>query len=97
MDKASNTSDEARLDIAAREFWISGQKAFFDIRVFNPIARRYRNSKISKAYETNKKEKKRHYSQILEVEHGSFLFFSAMGGMGREARSSYRRLSEVLS
>ena len=100
LDKASNTSDEARLDIAARGFWISGQKAFFDIRVFNPIAKRYRNSNVFKAYETNEKEKKRHYnSRILEVEHGSFtpIVFSAMGGMGREARSFYRRLSEVLS
>ena len=89
------TSEEARLDIAARGFWISGQKAFFDVRVFNLIARRYRNSKISKAYETNEKEKKRKYNQrILDIEHSSFtpIIFTAMGGMGREAKQFYKRL-----
>ena len=29
--KTSNKKDEARLDIGARGFWISGQKAFFDV------------------------------------------------------------------
>ena len=59
LDEATaNTSDEARLDIAARGFWVSGKKAFFDIRVFNPVAGRYRNSKIPKACELNEKEKK---------------------------------------
>ena len=94
------TSEEARLDIAARGFWISGQKAFFDVRVFNLIARRYRNSKISKAYETNEKEKKRKYNQrILDIEHSSFtpIIFTAMGGMGREAKQFYKRLCELLA
>ena len=54
----ANTSDEARLDIAARGFSVSGKKAFFDVRVFNPVAGRYRNSKIPKACELNEKEKK---------------------------------------
>ena len=29
------------LDICARSFWVNGQKAFFDVRVFDPNARRY--------------------------------------------------------
>ena len=36
---SSNTSDEARSDISARGFWIRGQTAFADIRVFNPLAK----------------------------------------------------------
>jgi len=95
----ANTSDEARLDIEARGFWVSDQKAFFDIMVFNPVARRYRNSKISKACETNEKEKKRQYNQrVLDIEHGSFtpVVFTAMGGMGREAKAFYKRLSRKL-
>ena len=74
LDEATaNTSDGARLDIAARGFWVSGKKAFFDIRVFNPVAGRYRNSKIPKACELNEKEKKRQYNQqVLSIEHGSF-------------------------
>ena len=99
-ETTANKSEEARLDIAARGFWISGQKAFFDVRVFSPLAGRYRNSKISKACEANEKEKKRQYNQrVLEIEHGSFcpLVFTAMGGMGRECKQFYKRLSELLA
>ena len=95
----SNKQDDTRLDIAAKGFWVPVQKAFFDVRVFNPIARRYRNMKITKAFDVNEKEKKRTYNQrVLEVEHGSFtpIVFTAMGGMGRETNSFYKRLSELL-
>jgi len=60
QEKTANKSMEARLDISARGFWVAGQRAFFDIRVFNPIARRYSDMEIKKMYETNEKEKKRH-------------------------------------
>ena len=33
-----NRSEGARLDIAATGFWQRGRKAFFDVRVFNPLA-----------------------------------------------------------
>lgn len=96
LDKASNTSDEARLDIGARCFWISGQKAFQDNR---QKVQKFLNLQ---SVRNKRKRKKRHYynnSRILEVEHGFFtpIVFSAMGGMGREARSFYKRLSEVFS
>ena len=58
-ERTANITDDARLDIAARGFWISGQRAFFDIRVFNPIARRYESQELNKAYEINEREKKR--------------------------------------
>ena len=98
--KTSNKKDEARLDIGARGFWISGQKAFFDVRVFSPLAGRYRNSKISNACELNANEKKRQYNQrVLNIEHGSFcpLVFTAMGGMGRECKLFYKRLAELIA
>ena len=41
MRKAAKMNDEIRLDICARCFWESGQKAFFDVRFFDPIAQRY--------------------------------------------------------
>ena len=34
----TNTNDGARLDVSARSFWITGQKAFFNVRVFDPNA-----------------------------------------------------------
>ena len=92
--------DKARLDIRARGFWKAGQSAFFDVRVFNLIAKRHVNQTLSKCYEQNEKEKKRHYNdRVQQVEHGSFtpLVFSATGGMGRECWCFVRRLCEMLS
>ena len=42
--KTANKHEDARLYISARGFWCSGQKALFDVRVFNPITSRYRNT-----------------------------------------------------
>ena len=38
--KTAKTNDEVRLDIRARSFWVSGQNAFFHVRVFDPNAQR---------------------------------------------------------
>ena len=88
-ERTANITDDARVDIAAREFWISGQRAFFDIRVFNPMVRRYGSQKLNKAYEINERERKRQYDErILEVEHGSFtpLVMTALGGNGKGSK-----------
>ena len=73
---------------------------FLDVRVFNPIASRYASQNIPKMYESNEKEKKRQYNErIMEVEHGTFtpLVMSATGGMSRESKKFYSRLSELIS
>ena len=96
----TNTSDEARCDVSARGFWTTSQVAFFDIRVFNPTATRYVNQSPAKTYEVNEKEKKRSYGRrILQIEHGSFtpIVLSATGGMGRESKKFFSRLSEMIS
>ena len=36
MSNAAKKNDEVRLDLCARSFWVSGQKAFIDVRVFDP-------------------------------------------------------------
>jgi len=93
--RSANTSREARLDIRAANFWIQGQRAFFDVRVFD-----YRGLDLAKCYERNEKEKKRHYGErILQVENGSFtpLVFSTNGGMGRECSTFFKRLSEMIA
>ena len=60
--RAANTSDEARLDVAARGFWAAGQIAFFDIRVFYSNATRYANQSLQQCYASNENEKKRNYN-----------------------------------
>ena len=51
------TGNEVRLDVCARGFWQTGQMAFFDVRVFNPNARRYAKQELSKTYQLNVKER----------------------------------------
>ena len=94
------TDKEARLDIRAEGFWQAGQLAFFDVRAFNPTAKRYVNQEISKTYEVNEREKKKLYNErILQIEHGNFtpLVMSATGGMGRECKKFYACLAEMIS
>ena len=60
--------------------------AFFDVRVFNPTAKRYANQEISKTYEVNEREKNKQYNErILQIELGSFtpLVMSATVGISR--------------
>ena len=50
-----------------------GQRSFFEIRVFDLNARRYRNQELAKCYETNEKEKKRQYNErVLQIENGIY-------------------------
>lgn len=98
--RTANTSPEARLDISARGVWARNQRAFFDVRVISPNARRFQNQTLKKAYIANEKEKKRSYGErILEVENGTFtpLVFSVHGGMGEECKMFYKRLSSLLA
>jgi hypothetical protein len=98
--KSTTTDDEARLDVAARGFWRPGAKAFFDVRVFNPLAPSYRSSSLEALYKRFEKEKKNKYNErVLEVERGSFtpLVFSTLGGCGREADRALKLLAERIS
>ena len=79
------TGNKVRLDVCARGFWQAGQMTFFNVKVFNPNARRYAKQELSKTYQLNEKEKERLYNErIMQVEHGTFtpLVMPATGGMG---------------
>ena len=80
----------ARLDFAANGFWGGRfERAFFDVRVFNPHAPSNRHPCCYRKHEL---EKKQHYEQrVREVEHASFtpLVLSATGGMANEATVFY--------
>ena len=98
MKTAEN--DEVRLDIFVRNFWVSGQKAFFDVRVFDPNAGSYSKQTLKQCYSLTENEKKRYYNtRIMEVDQGSFtpLVFTIAGGIGGEDRAFYSRLATLLS
>jgi len=100
LPKSTNTSREARLDVSARGFWVTGQKAFFDVRVFNPLAKRYATQDPTRSYVVNENDRKREYNErVLQTEHGSFtpLVFAATGGTGRECLKFIKRLSDMIS
>ena len=61
--------------------WVSGQRAFFDLRVFDPNAQRYLKQALKQCYSMNENEKKRRYNtRIMEVDQGGFtplVFYSS--------------------
>ena len=68
--KSSNTGNQARADVSARELWMNGQTAFRDIRILNPLARCGLHHSLSAVHKKNENRKKRKYKQqILHVEH----------------------------
>ena len=96
----ANTSPEARVDLSARGFWIRGQRAYCDIRIFDPMARCYKRKTLLDAHKKNEDEKLRAYGErIQQVDQGSFtpLVFTTSGGMGPMAKRFYARLAETLA
>ena len=61
--------ENTRVDVAAHGFWGDGsQKAYFDIRVFNPCAQTYLTMEPQAVYLHQEKEKRLQYQQrICEV------------------------------
>ena len=58
--KSANREDGARLDIVAENFCgRDRQRAFFDVRVFNPFAPSYRNTSLPQCYRINERGKKK--------------------------------------
>ena len=83
----ANRDNEARLDISARGFWQRGEKAYFDVRVFNPFARTHLSTKLDTVFKQQETTKKNEYNQrVIQIEHGTFtpIVTSAYGGYGRE-------------
>ena len=70
----TNTKDGACVNIKAQGFWENDRQcAFFDDRVFNPLAHTYRSLPLTTCHRRHEQEKKRAYDQrTREVEHGCF-------------------------
>ena len=98
--RTANDSNEARVDVSARGFWMRGQMAFLDIRIFDPMAACHRELSLEAAHQRNEQEKTRAYGErIQHVDQGSFtpLVFTTSGGMGPKAKCFYSRLAEIIS
>ena len=98
--KTANDKEGARVDVAARGVWVRGSKAYFDVRVFNPLAPSYSGQTLKTTHKNNEMSKKREYAErILKIEHGSFtpLVFSSLGGMSVECTHFYNRLADKIS
>ena len=96
----ANREDGACLDVVADNFWGRKQRAFFDIRVFYPLAPSYRRTPLESCYRAKENEKKRSYDErIREVEGGTFspLVFSTSGGVGPSAAVMYKRLASLIA
>ena len=65
LNPGANVEDEARLDVSARGFWQNGQRAFFDVKVFNPFAPTHTKITLQKAFDNNEREKKRGYNRRI--------------------------------
>ena len=99
--RSANIECGARLDVRAQGFWgIHHQQAYFDVRVFNPLAATNRQTHLSACFRSHDREKRRMYEQrVREVERGSFtpLVFSALGGMSGPTEITYKRLASLLA
>lgn len=47
-ERTTNIKHSALIELNARGFWIAGEKAFFGVMVFNPLAKRYRKPNLTK-------------------------------------------------
>jgi hypothetical protein len=98
-DKGANKSEGARLDVTARNFW-PGQRAFFDVRVFDPFAPSYRSKSVEAAKKIHKNAKKREYGKrVRDVEKACFtpLVFTTAGGCAKECDAVLKRLSSMIA
>ena len=64
-NKTAKVEQEARVDISARGFWNRGQKSFFDIHVFNPLAPSYSGLSLDIVHAKNERDKIRKYSERI--------------------------------
>ena len=100
LPRCTNKQKEARLDFCAQGFWQCGQRAYFDVRVFNPFSPSYQHQKLDKVFSVNERENKRLYNErVLQIEHGSFtpLVFTPNGGCSRETEKFIKTLSAKIA
>ena len=99
-NESSNKLDNARVDVSAQDFWSKGQRAYFDIRVFDPMAPSYIDKELEKNHKKHEEDKRRSYNQrIINVERGSFtpLVFTISGGMSKGTEIMLTKLCDMIA
>ena len=66
--QSSNGEDNACVDIAASNVWSPSDRAFFDVRVYNPFSTTYFRSTHKASHRRNEQEKIRQYFS-MELSH----------------------------
>ena len=96
--------DGARLDIAANGFW-GGERAFFDVRVFNPYAPSNRQPLPTGPATESTKTKRKEFMNLMNKEFVKLnmvlslpcMVMSLSGGLGNAASVCYKRLASLIS
>ena len=80
------TTDEARLDVRTQDFWGSRfTRDYFDGKVFNRLARSYKNKPLRSTYGDLERLKRSYEQRVREIEHGTFtpLIFFCIWWIGK--------------
>ena len=100
LENGTNTTNQARLDIAARGIWSSHERTLFDVRITHPFALSNRNKTIEALLAGNEAEKMRHYNdRVVQVEKSSFvpLVYSTNGIMSKQCERLHRQLAWLIA
>ena len=98
--QTAKAENNARLDASALGFWCRDQRAFFDIRVFDPVTPSHAHQSLDAAHSKQENEKRRQYEdRMLHVEHASFtpVVFTIAGGISKCTKTFFSRLGEMLA
>lgn len=99
--RSANTTDDVRVDVSARSFWARGQRAFVDVRIFNPMAPRNWGHELRTAHVRHEKRKGTagRGSMRFEHEQRSFtpLIFPTTEGMAPTTTTFYAILAQQLA
>jgi hypothetical protein len=97
--KTSKLNDRPRGDLSIMGFLREGQRAFFDVRVWNHLAMTHLKNTTEQNHHHHERVKDREYKErIEECENGSFtpLIFSSMGSAAPRADAFMKQVAKQL-
>ena len=100
LSTGTNVSKGARADVSAIGLWQPMNRAFLDVKVFNPFALSNASKDLAQVYQQQEKSKKALYNEkIIEVEKGTFtpVIFNCTGGASTEATKLLKVIATKLA